>query len=166
MRAELEMELEDVPGQLVKALEPISRFGGNILNVLHQRERKTPLGRVPVRVIFDVDERPKLNRIINALRKMDIRIIRVGERGGVRATVMLIGKAIHTELKGIVERVNQARGVRVIDLSLAMGPGEESAARATLLADTKAKAVDALRRLGKIAAEKDLMLIQSLEEAK
>jgi ACT domain-containing protein len=159
------MELEDVPGQLVKVLEPISRFGGNILNVLHERDRKTPLGRVPVRVVFEVDERVKLNRIVGALRSMGVRITRVGEReGAVRSTVLLIGHIIHTDIRDTVDRLNELRGVRISDLSLAMGAiGQESAARVTITADDGDRARAALSRLEKIAKGKRLLMITSLE---
>lgn len=166
MRAQIEMELEDVAGQLVKVLEPISRFGGNIRNVLHERERKTALGRVPVRVVFEVDEKVKLNRIVGALRRMGVRITRIGEReGAVRSTVLLIGHIIHTDIRDTIDRLNKLRGVRISDLSLAMGAiGQESAARATVTADDEARARVALSRLEKIAREKKLLMVTSLGE--
>lgn len=164
MLVRIEMELEDVPGQLVKVLDPISRFGGNIQNVVHQRDRKTPLGRVPVTVIFDVDERARLNRIIAALRNMGIHITRIGEREGmVKSTILLIGHIIHTDIRDTIDRINVIRGVMVSDLSLAMGAvGEESAARATITASDEKRARAALSRLEKIAAEKKLLMITSL----
>ena len=159
------MELEDVPGQLVKVLEPISRFGGNIRNVLHERERKTPLGRVPVRVVFEVDEKVKLNRIVGALRSMGVRITRVGEKeGAVRSTVLLVGHIIHTDIRDTIDRLNELRGMRISDLSLAMGAiGQESAARVTITVDDEARARVALSRLEKIAEGKKLLLVTSLE---
>ena len=165
MRAQIEMELEDVPGQLVKVLEPISRFGGNIRNVLHERERKTPLGRVPVRVVFEVDEKVKLNRIVEALRGMGVRITRVGEKeGAVRSTVLLVGHIIHTDIRDTIDRLNELRGMRISDLSLAMGAiGQESAARVTITADDEPRARAALSRLEKIAKGKKLLLVTSLE---
>jgi ACT domain-containing protein len=165
MRAQIEMELEDVPGQLVKVLEPISRFGGNIRNVLHERERKTPLGRVPVRVVFEVDEKVKLNRIVGALRRMGVRIIRIGEKeGALRSTVLLVGHVIDTDIRDTIERLDELRGVRILDLSLAMGAvGQESAARATITADDEARARAALSHLEKIAKGKKLLLVTSLE---
>ena len=166
MRARLEMELEDVPGQLVKILDPISRFGGNIQSVLHQRERKTPRGRVPVTVIFEVDERAKLNRIVATLRKMGVLITRVGEReGAVKTTVLLVGHIIHTDVRDTIDRLNALKGVIVSDLSLAMGAhGEESAARVTIAAADDACAKAALSRLVRISAEKKLLMIKLLGE--
>jgi len=37
------VELKDKPGQLIKTLEPISRLGGNVIGVVHKRDRVTPL---------------------------------------------------------------------------------------------------------------------------
>jgi len=44
------VELKDQPGQLLKVLEPISRYGGNIISILHQRDKMTPLKRIPVEI--------------------------------------------------------------------------------------------------------------------
>ncbi len=158
------MELEDVPGQLIKVLEPISRFGANIRSVVHQRERKTPLGRVPVTVIFEVGERARLNRIVRALRKLGVRITMIGEKEGmIKSTLLLIGHIIHTDVRDTVDRLNSLRGARVSDLSLAMGEaGKESAARITVVADDEKRIEAAIRRLEGIAKEKKLLVIKSL----
>ena len=164
MLIRLEMELEDVPGQLVRVLEPISRFGGNIQNVVHQRERKTPLGMVPVTVVFDVGDRTRLNRIIAALRGMGTRITHVGERlGAIKSTVLLIGHVLRADMRGTVDELNSLKGVTVSDLSLAMGAaGEESAARLTLVGDDERSLNAALSRLERIAVRKKLLLVKSV----
>ncbi|MDH5443131.1 MAG: ACT domain-containing protein [Hadesarchaea archaeon] len=165
MLIRLEMELEDVPGQLFKALEPISRYGGNIQSIMHQRERKTPLGRLPVMLIFEIGERARLNRILAALRAMGVRITRIGEReGAVRTTVLLIGHIIHTDVRDTIDRLNALKGVMVSDLSLAMGaPGQESAARMTIVVDDEKHTNLAISRMRRIADRKELLMITSLE---
>ncbi len=157
------MELEDVPGQLLKALEPISRFGGNIQSIMHQRERKTPLGRIPVMLIFEVGDRARLNRILAALRARGVRVTQLGEReGAVRTTALLIGP--HTDIRDTIDRLGALRGVGVSDLSLAMGGlGQESAARMTITTDNEKRASLAISNLQRIADRKKLLLIASLE---
>jgi ACT domain-containing protein len=159
------MELEDIPGQLLKALEPISRFGGNIQSIMHQRERKTPLGRVPVMLVFEVADRVRLNRILAALRARGVRVTQLGEReGAVRATALLIGHIIHTDIRDTIDRLNALKGVMVSDLSLAMGdPGKESTARMTITADDEKRANVAISNLQRIAGRKKLLMITSLE---
>ena len=164
MRVKIEMELMDVPGQLVKVLEPISRFGGNIQSVVHERERKTPLGRVPVTVIFDVDQRAKFSRILGAIREMGVTITRVGEKEAiVKSDVLMIGHIIDTDIRDTVNRLTALKGVMVSDLNMAVGgPGEDSVARMTIAADDEAHTHAALSRFREIAARKKLLVIESL----
>jgi ACT domain-containing protein len=164
LRVKIVMELEDVPGQLLKALEPISRFGGNIQSIMHQRERKTPLGRVPVMLVFEVADRVRLNRILAALEDAGVLVTQLGEReGAVRATALLIGHIIHTDIRDTIDRLNALKGVRVSDVSLAMGePGGESTARMTITADDEERANAAISGLQRIADRKKLLMITSL----
>lgn len=163
MLIKIVMELEDVPGQLLKALEPIARFGGNIQSIMHQRERKTPLGRVPVMLVFEVGDRARLGRIIAALQARGVRITQLGEReGAVRSMVLLIGHIIHTDIRDTIDRLNAIKGVIVSDLSLAMGgPGRESTARMTITADDEKRASLAISNLQRIADRKKLFMITS-----
>lgn len=163
MLVKIVMELEDVPGQLLKALEPISRLGGNIQSIMHQRERKTPLGRIPVMLVFEVGDRARLNRILATLRARGVRVTQLGEReGAARTTALLIGP--HTDIRDTIDRLDALRGVRVSDLSLAMGGlGQESAARMTITTDDEKRASLAVSNLQRIAARKKLLLITSLE---
>jgi ACT domain-containing protein len=159
------MELEDVPGQLLRALEPIARFGGNIQSIMHQRERKTPLGRLPVMLVFEIRDKPRLNKVLAALRARGIAVTRLGESvRATKATALLIGHIIHTDIRDTVDRLNHLRGVRVSDLSLAMSElGKESSARVTITAEDETCANVALQKLREIAKRKNLLLITSLE---
>lgn len=53
MRMDLVLELMDVPGQLVKALEPISSLGANLVTVVHKRDYKNDNGMVPVQLTLE-----------------------------------------------------------------------------------------------------------------
>lgn len=167
MLVKIVMELEDVPGQLLKALEPISRFGGNIQSIMHQRERKTPLGRVPVMLVFEIRNKARMNQILNELKTRGVRVTQLGEReGAVRATALLVGHIIHTDIRDTIDRLNALKGVMVSDLSLAMGaPNKESAARMTITADDEKRADLAISVLRRIADRKKLLMITSLRGA-
>lgn len=158
------MELEDVPGQLLRALEPIARFGGNIQSIMHQRGRKTPLGRLPVTLVFEIGDRPRLNKLLAALRARGITVTQLGESvRAVKSTVLLVGRVIHMDIRNTVDRLNDLQGIRVSDLSLAMGePGRESSARMTITADDEMRASFALQKLQEISKRKNLLLITSL----
>lgn len=164
MRARIEMELEDTPGQLVKVLDPISRYGANIQNVVHKREKMTPLGKVPVTVILEVKEKDRLDKILDEIEEVGARITRVGEEeAAVRAVLLLVGDIIKTDIRDSVERLNSIEGAKVSDLSLAIGDsGEDSSARVIIWATTQESLETAVSRLEEIAEEKDLLLIEPL----
>ncbi len=165
MRARIEMELEDTPGQLVKVLDPISRYGANIQNVVHKREELTPLGKVPVTVILEVKEKGVLDEILEEIEEVGARITRVGEEeAAVRAVLLLVGDIIKTDIRDSVERLNSIEGAKVSDLNLAIGDsGEESSARIIIWAITQESLQTAISKLKEIAEEKNLLLIESLE---
>jgi ACT domain-containing protein len=77
---------------------------------------------------------------------------------------MLVGHIIHTDARDTIDRLNAIKGVRVSDMSLAMGgPKQESSARMTITADDGKRALSAVSMLKKIAEKKDLLLLTSLE---
>ena len=158
------MELKDVPGQLLRALEPIARFGGNIQSIIHQRERKTPLGRIPVMLVFDIKDKSGLRKILDALRSRDIVVTQIGEKVyAVKHTVLLLGHIVHADIRILIDKINSLPGVRVFDLSLAMGGlGGESAARMTLTSDNETRARAAIEWMAKFSKQKNLVLITSL----
>jgi len=164
MLVKIVLELEDTPGQLLRALEPISRFGGNVKSIMHDREQKTPLGRLPVTLVFDIPSKVVLNRVISALRERGIRVIQLGEReAAVRKTVLLVGHIIHTDIRDTIDRLNRIKGVKVSDLDLAMGgPNRESAAAMTLSATDERAAERTLAVLSEISKKKGLLMITSL----
>jgi len=76
MRVSLDLELKDIPGQLVRALEPVSQFGGNIVSVVHLREGKGK--RVPVHLIIEADNQKNIDEITAELERRDIWISKIG----------------------------------------------------------------------------------------
>ncbi len=164
MRARIEMELDDAPGELVKVLEPISRYGANIQNVVHKREEKTPLGKVPVTVIIKVKNEEQLEEIIEEIKAVGARIKMIGEEEvEARAVSLIVGDIIETDVKDTVEKLNSVEGTRVSDLNLAVGKsGEESAARLILESTDKENLQNVMDKLKEVADEKDLLVIEHL----
>lgn len=164
MRARIEMELEDTPGQLVKVLEPISRYGANIQNVVHKREEMTPLGKVPVTVILEVKGEERLDKIVEEIKDLGARITRMGEEeAAARAVVLLVGDILRSGIPDSVDRINSIEGAKVSDVSLAVGGSEkESSARVVLWATDKESLKKAVSKVKEIAREKDLLVIEQL----
>lgn len=75
MLVNAEIHVLDVPGQLVKSLEPISLAGGNIVGVVHNRDRVID-GRIGVSITFSIDANG-LERVKKAWDSNDVVTARV-----------------------------------------------------------------------------------------
>jgi ACT domain-containing protein len=116
-------------------------------------------------LVFEIRDKQRLNKLLAALRARDITVTQLGESvRAIKTTALLIGHIIHTDIRDTVDQLNDLRGVRVSDLSLAMSEiGKESSARITITADDESRANTALRKLQGMAKRKNLLLITSLE---
>lgn len=162
MKISLDVVLKDVPGQLVRALEPISQHGGNIISIVHMREELTG-GRVPVHVTIEVDQR-KLDKILEELENRDVWVSKVGEvRKKENIKVILIGHIVDTDARDTIDRINEIKGAMVADLALAMPhPEKESSARMDIEVSGSDTAKKVMARLEKIAREKKFAIIKSI----
>ena len=99
MRLNLVLELLDVPGQLLDALDSIGKLGANIVAVIHQRDVKTERGTIPVHISVEGD-RETLKRVLKSIEEMDIQIIEVdGVVRKEKITTILIGNIVDKDLK-------------------------------------------------------------------
>jgi ACT domain-containing protein len=161
----LVVELEDKPGQLVKVLEPISKFGGNIVGIVHQRGKKTPLNRVPVEISLKIDEK-RVESLIEALQSSGI-IVRSYNEVRLTATtsLLLIGHIIHTDLSDTVNRIDSSGTAEVVEVNISMPKvNAPSTAMVTISAVGKAKLGEAIEKLRKICKEKDIIVIEPINE--
>ncbi len=136
MRLNLVLELLDVPGQLLDALDPIGKLGANIVAVIHQRDVKTERGTIPVHISVEGDEET-LKRVLKSIEEMNIQIIEVdGVVRKEKITTILIGNIVDQDLKETVNELNSIDGVRVADLNLKMSDNpDESSSRIVIEAD-------------------------------
>ncbi|MDK2781240.1 MAG: hypothetical protein PWR13_268 [Archaeoglobi archaeon] len=161
IRISMDIELKDIPGQLVSALRPISEMGGNIVSVVHHRDKKTPTGAVPVQITFEIDEK-RLKELLNELESQGIRIVRFGEdRLRETTSVILVGHVVHTDIRDTIDAIDRTGFAEVIDLALKM-PGVEkpSAAFMTISATNEESLKEALKILREICRKKNLLLIE------
>jgi ACT domain-containing protein len=162
MRLNLVLELLDVPGQLLDALDPIGKLGANIVAVIHQRDVKTERGTIPVHISIEGD-RETLKRVLNAIEEMDIQIIEVdGVVKKEKLTTILIGNIVDKDLKETIKVLNIIKGVRVADLNLKMSDNpEESASRIVIEADYGIKK-DLMRNINKYGKSKGFLVINEI----
>jgi ACT domain-containing protein len=152
MRLNLVLELLDVPGQLLDALDPIGKLGANIVTIIHQRDVKTERGTIPVHLTLEGDEET-LKRVLNSIEENNIQIIEVdGVVKKETLTTILIGNIIDQDLKETVRELNSIDGVRVADLNLKMSDKpEKSASRIVIETDygRKESLIQNIKEFGK-----------------
>ena len=162
MRLNLVLELLDVPGQLLDALDPIGKLGANIVAVIHQRDVKTERGTIPVHISIEGD-RETLKRVLNAIEEMDIQIMEVdGVVKKEKLTTILIGNIVDKDLKETIKVLNNIKGVRVADLNLKMSDNpEESASRIVIEADYGIKK-ELMRNINEYGISKGFLVINEI----
>ncbi|NLU46168.1 MAG: homoserine dehydrogenase [Euryarchaeota archaeon] len=77
MLVNAELYVKDLPGQLVGSLEPISMVNGNIVGVVHNRDRIIN-HRICVNVTFEVDNNDDLEKLKNVWKARDVLIDSIG----------------------------------------------------------------------------------------
>ncbi len=163
MRITMDLELKDIPGQLVNALAPISDSGGNVVSVVHHHEKRTPRGTIPIQVTFDIAD--GLEELKYRLESRDIAIIRVNEaRLLEHRTVILVGHIIHSDIRDTIDQIDRTGYAEVSDLAMSMpGISLKSSARIGISAAGKEEAKKAMNLLRAIANDKDLLVIEPID---
>jgi ACT domain-containing protein len=165
MIVSMDLELKDRPGQLVQALKPLSTFGANIMSVLHHHDQRTPMGAIPVQVVFQLTH-GKLNDIIADLEKGGVRIVRVGKKLMYEeVTVILIGHIVHSDMGDTIDQIDSTGFAEVVNLSISMpGINDPSSASLVINAVGMAQLGKALDILRQVALKKDLLVIEPIEK--
>ncbi|MCS7121878.1 MAG: ACT domain-containing protein [Archaeoglobaceae archaeon] len=156
------VELEDKPGQLIRVLEPISKLGGNIIGIIHQRGKKTPLNRVPVEITLSIDSK-KVQELMEKLNQFLVRSfdeIRLLES----ANLILIGHIIHTDLSDTVTKIDSS-DAECVELIVSMPKlSGKSTAMLTIAAKNDDALEKAIDRLKDICRTKNIEVIEPIYE--
>ncbi|MHC1636443.1 MAG: amino acid-binding protein [Candidatus Methanospirareceae archaeon] len=164
MKISMDIELKDIPGQLVSALEPISALGGNIISVIHHRDKKTPSGGILVQLVFDIEER-SLEKVIEGLKARNIEVIRVGkERLRESVSAILIGHVVHSDIRELINAVDDTGFAEVTELNLSMpGIDKKTSALIRISAIGGKELEEATEILQEVARRKGIMVILPIE---
>lgn len=162
MKVFMRLQLKDVPGSLIRALEPISSHGGNIVNVLHNRgERDT----VDVRINFKVKDLHSLKIMKKSLNKNEVRISEInveGKRYYSRKSLsfILVGHVIDTDVMDTIDKINDVGLVSDIDVVM---PSPEKKSSVMVNVDVDKKNLKELHDvLDRICWQKNFLLIESI----
>ena len=161
MRIDLVLELLDIPGQLVKVLEPISGLGANLVTVIHKRDYKNDDGKVTVQLTLE-GEREDLLNVITRFDDLGFSII---EMDGVvkkeKITTILFGHIVDQDLRDTMDRINDLKGVQIVAFDIKLNGEEKSTALINIEADVGKKQI-IFDRIAEIAEEKELLVINEV----
>lgn len=166
MRVSLDLELKDIPGQLVAALKPISEHGGNVRSIIHYHDKRTPRNTIPVKIIFDIEE-GMLPPLLDKLGKDgNISVVRVGKEKLVESVLaILIGHVIRSDVRDIINQIDSTGFAEVVDMSVSMpGITKHSSALLKISATGKEELTKALEILERLVKKKNLLLVTQLRE--
>ncbi len=156
----IDIELKDKPGELLKVLTPISKYGANIISVIHSREDKRG-GKVPVRIVIEVEDSEKLKKILEELESEGAIIKKIdGKDKKVYLDVVVIGHVVDTDIKDTIDRINEIGLVEDLDLIMPH-PDKESSAIMRIIID-KDKINELFYLFDKLEKEKNLFFIKSI----
>ena len=161
MKIDLVLELLDSPGQLVKALEPISVYGANLVTVIHKRDYKNENGKVPVQLTLE-GEHEDLKKVVNRFEELGFSII---EMDGVvkkeTVTTIFFGHIVDQDLRDTMDRINELDGVVIVAFDIKLNGEEKSTALINIEVDVGKKQT-VFNRIAEIAEEKDLLVINEV----
>jgi ACT domain-containing protein len=162
MRFNLVLDLPDVPGELLEALEPMGRLGANIVAVIHQRDVKTERGTIPVQITIEGDKET-LDKVMGALESKDIQIMEVdGVLRKEQITTVLVGDIVKEDVQDTVAQLNQLEGVRVADLDLKMSDNPENSATKMVMEADFGRRKEVLKNIKELGAKKGFLVINEV----
>ena len=161
MRINLVLELLDVPGQLIKILEPISMLGANLITIIHKRDYKSENGKVPVQLTLE-GEQESLKKVVNRFEELGFTII---EMDGVikkeKITTLLFGHIVDQDLRDTMDRINELESVDIVGFDIKLDGEQKSTALINIEADVGNKQL-VFDKIDEIAEEKNLLVINEV----
>ncbi len=139
-----ELYVKDLPGQLVGSLEPISVVDGNILGVVHNRERIVN-HRICINITFEA-EGDQLERLKAIWKSKDIIISKIGTAYETYTMdYMLIGDIDARYIERLINKAHTIADLDAVDVRYSSKTGEYS--KRTGMLSVKTKSQDDLDRL-------------------
>lgn len=159
----IRLELVDEPGELLRALRPISENGGNLLSIFHERGNITPRGHIPVEVDVEAPA-GQFEEIVTGLREAGINVVQAGsERYSESLTVVVCGHLVDTGLSDTLTRIREEANTSITALSLSAPDGTADISSARLRLSTASGEIEnTLAVIRAICEEKDFKMIEPL----
>ena len=140
-----ELYVKDLPGQLVGSLEPISVVDGNILGVVHNRERIVN-HRICINITFEVEGQDQLEELQRIWKSKDIIISKIGSvYQTYTMDYLLIGDIDAPYIEGLINKASAIAKMDAVDVRYSSRTNRSS--NRTGLISVKTRSEDDLERL-------------------
>ncbi len=140
-----ELFVKDLPGQLVGSLEPISLVDGNIMGVMHDRERIVN-HRICINITFEVEGQRQLEELQRIWKSKDIIISKIGSvYQTYTMDYLLIGDIDAPYIEGLINRASAIAKMDAVDVRYSSRTSKSS--RRTGLISVKTRSEEDLERL-------------------
>ena len=165
MKVNADLYVKDVPGQLVATLDPISLVEGNIVGVVHNREKMID-GRIGVNITFEVDSAEQLERLKRIWKSKDVMISRIGSVVETLPTeYMLIGDMSARYVEELLESAKKSISIDSSDIRFLSMAGSK---KHTVMISAKLRDENDLEKMDRFIASEsrkaNIICIRGVEE--
>lgn len=140
-----ELFVKDLPGQLVGSIEPISLVDGNIMGVMHDRERIVN-HRICINITFEVEGQKQLEELKKIWKSKDIIISKLGSvYQTYTMDYLLIGDIDARYIEGLINKASTIVDLDAVDVRYSSRVN--SSAKRTGLISVKTRSEEDLEKL-------------------
>jgi ACT domain-containing protein len=128
MRVNVDIQLKDIPGQLIGALEPISKNDGNIRGVVHRHDIVSG-GKIAINLTFEVGNQKSLDKILAEWKEKDVDVLKIDHLFETfKLDYVIVGELPPTEVRKIIEGIQAIGDVESIDIRYSVSGAKDKAA--------------------------------------
>ncbi|MFA5313006.1 MAG: hypothetical protein WC375_06800 [Methanomassiliicoccales archaeon] len=150
MRVNVDLRLKDIPGQLIGALEPVSRNDGNIVGVVHSHD-KVSAGRISVNLTFEVSSEMNLDKIINEWTARGVDVLKIDHLFETfHLEYVIVGAVSANEMKRITDGIQSFGGVETLNVRYSVSATDEK----TALISGKVRSKDVIKKANQFIRER------------
>lgn len=152
---ELDIDLQDRPGELLRVLQTIYHFGGNLITIVHNRAMQHD-NIVPMHIQLEI-EQGNVGPLQEQLIKQGILIKAVfGEDAVHHQTILLIGRLVDYDVRDVIDSVAEV-GAKVRRIEARIGKG--SSTIKVLIDGNDINIEKALEMLSQFSNKKQLLMV-------
>ena len=150
MRVNVDIQLKDIPGQLIGALEPISKNDGNIRGVVHRHDMVSR-GKIAINLTFEVGNQKALDKILAEWKEKDVDVLKIDHLFETfKLDYVIVGELPPAEVKKIIEGIQAIGDVESIDVRYSVSGSKDKAA----LISGKVRNKDVIKKANKFINER------------